>query len=109
MGKVRPEPLPRSVRDRVRKIVKQAAWKAATAPEYALAPHHYIVAMKSGPEWGYLAKAIRKYGEVRSWLRRRDRKRFRYKYLVLDGYCFWVMWPVLNRARATTLDPKPRR
>jgi hypothetical protein len=99
-------PMPARIRAKVRKIVKQASWTTARSPEYALAPHQYLVAMRSGPEWGVLAKAIRAFGEYRTWLRRRDRKRFRYKYLVLDRRCYWEMWPVINRASSSTLDKK---
>jgi hypothetical protein len=27
----------------------------------------------------------------------------RYVYLILDGYYYWVLWPVVNRAKASTL------
>jgi hypothetical protein len=29
------------------------------------------------------------------------------KYLIFEGYCYWVEWPVLNRALISTLDPVP--
>lgn len=60
--------------------------------------------MKCYKEFKFLSDAIAKYGEYRSWLRRRDRRRFRYKYLILDGRCYWLMWPILNRAKANTRE-----
>jgi hypothetical protein len=95
------------VKNELRKIIRTAACKTATAPEYRLDPHQYIIAQKCGPEWKVLADAIKTYGEWRTWLRRSDRRRFRYKYLILDSYCYWLMSPVLNRAKANTVD-KPR-
>jgi hypothetical protein len=101
---VPPVPMPRAVEAKVRRIIRDAEWKSSTSEEYKLAPHQYIVAMKCGPEWKFLSDSIRDYGEYRSWLRRRDRRVFRYKYLIVDDYCYWTMFPVLNRAKKNTLD-----
>jgi hypothetical protein len=87
-----------ATRKRLRAIIRRARWKKATSAEFKNAPHSYIIAMKSGPEWRYFANAIRKHGVYRSW----HRKRF--KYLVIDGYCYWTCFPALNRARSDTLD-----
>lgn len=83
----------------LRKIIRDAPWKASTSDRYKTAPHQYIIATNSGPEWKFFADNIAKYGEVRSW------RGHRYKYLVVDDYCYWVMFPVLNRALVDTLDP----
>lgn len=88
----------------MRRIIRDVEWKSSSSEEYKLAPHQYIVAMKRYKEFKFLSGAIAKYGEYRTWLRRRDRRRFGYKYLILDGRCYWSMWPVLNRAKAKTLE-----
>ena len=106
--KIKFEPIiiPKATQDELREIIRTAAWKTATSKEYRLAPHQYIVAMNCGPEWKVLADAIKTYGEWRTWLRRSDRTGWRYKYLILDSYCYWTMFPVLNRAKTSTLDKR---
>jgi hypothetical protein len=83
----------------LRKIIRDAAWKTSTSERYKTAPHQYIIATNSGPEWKFFADNIATYGEIRSW------RGHRYKYLVVDEYCYWVMFPVLNRALVDSLDP----
>jgi hypothetical protein len=82
----------------VRSIVAAAKWKFSTSEEYKDAPHSYIIKQSSGPEWDRLAFLIKHTGVYRTW------RGNRMKYLVLDGKCYWIMWPVLNRAEASTLD-----
>jgi hypothetical protein len=101
-----PPPIPRDYKGQLRRIIRDVEWKSSSSEEYKLAPHQYIVAMKYYKQFKFLSAAIAKHGEYRTWLRRRDRRRFRYKYLILDDYCYWVMWPILNRAKANTLDKK---
>jgi hypothetical protein len=65
-------------------------------------PHSYPVLFQpkgfTKREWTRLSKLIRRCGQPRQWQGRR------YKYLIVDGFCYWTMWPVLNRAKASTLD-----
>jgi hypothetical protein len=83
----------------LRKIIREAHWKASTSSRYKTAPHQYIIATDSGPEWKLFADNIATYGEMRSW------RGHHFKYSIVDDYCYWVMFPVLNRALVDTLDP----
>jgi hypothetical protein len=83
----------------LRQIIREAHWKASTSDSYKTAPHQYIIATDSGPEWKLFADNIATCGEIRSWRGRR------YKYLIVDDYCYWVIFSVLNRALADSLDP----
>ena len=82
----------------LRSIIAAAPWKSSTSPEYKDAPHSYIIKHTAGPGWERLADLIKHCGVYRTW------RGNRMKYLILDGKCYWVMWPVLNRAEASTLD-----
>jgi hypothetical protein len=99
----------RRYRTKLRRTIQDVEWKSSSSEEYKLDPHQYIVAMKCYKEYKFLSDAIAKYGEYRRWVRRRDGRRFRFKYLILDGRCYWLMWPVLNRAKANTLEEKSAR
>jgi hypothetical protein len=91
----------RELQNRLRKIIVDANWQSARSARYADAPHQYIIAHRSGPEWKVFADAIRMHGVYRTW------KGHRYKYLILDNRCYWVDFPALNRAYVNTLDPLP--
>jgi hypothetical protein len=92
----------RAVLKSIRAIIRAAKWKHSTSAEYRTAPHSYLIAQRCGPEFKVLADAVRAHGVYRTWRGNRT------KYLILDGKCYWVMWPVLNRADAGTLDPLPK-
>jgi len=95
--------LDETTRTRLRLIIKEAKWKKASSPRYKTAPHSYIIAHNCGPEWKWFYEQIRNHGTYRTW------HGHRYKYLILDRYCYWVDWPALNRAKADTLDPLPKK
>lgn len=94
-----PQPLTADRKQRLRAIIRDAEWRTATSPEYKDAPHAYIRYFDTRRAWKTLDRAIAECGEYRTW-----KKRYRYKYLILDGYAYWTIWPVLNRAKADTLD-----
>lgn len=97
-----PQPLTVERRQKVRQCVARAKWKRSTSEEYKDAPHSYIRFFDVPKLWKFLADTIRDCGEFRTW------KRQRYKYLILDGYCYWSMWPIVNRAKAETLNLDPK-
>ncbi len=76
-------PMTRDYERKVRRIIRDVEWKSSSSEEYKLAPHQYIVAKKRYKEFKFLSDAIAKHGEYRTWLRRRDHRRFHYKYLSL--------------------------
>lgn len=80
-----------------RAIVAKVTWKQSTSEEYKTAPHSYIIKQKFPQEWDRLADLIKNCGVYRTW------RGHRFKYLILDGYCYWSMWPVLNRAKSDTI------
>ena len=86
----------------LRTLIAKANWKPASSPEYKSAPHSYIVKMKrhglTAAQWQRLADIIARSGTWRTWRGKR------YRYLAIDRKVYWVMWPVLNRADAATLD-----
>jgi hypothetical protein len=51
----------------LRKIIREAHWKASTSERYKTTPHQYIIATESGPEWKLFADNIATYGEIPSW------------------------------------------
>jgi hypothetical protein len=85
----------------VRKIIKKATWTHSTSERYKHTPHQYLVLFTprgfTKREWTRLAKLVRRCGEPRTWHGQT------YKYLVLDGFAYWVMWPIVNRAKASTV------
>jgi hypothetical protein len=87
----------------VRDIIAKAQWRHSTSEEYREAPHSYIVQDQpkgfTKREWTRFSKLISDCGEPRHWKGRR------YIYLILDGFAYWTMWPILNRAKTNTLDP----
>jgi hypothetical protein len=99
------EQIPASILQKLRKFIREAKWKTASSPAYRSAPHSYVIAFWFKEEthdgktaWKWFADLIRDYGEYRTW------RGHRYKYLILDGHCFWVDFPALNKAKADTLD-----
>jgi hypothetical protein len=91
-------PIPQDVRAELRKVIREASWTKASSAAYKNSPHHYIIAMRCGPEWRWFYGIIRDYGVYRTW------HGHKYKYLVLDRKCYWVDFPALNRADVDTLD-----
>lgn len=83
----------------VREIIRKAPWKTASSAAYRSAPHSYIIAQRSGPEWGRVADLIKRCGVYRTW------RGHKYKYLIVDELAFWVDFPALNKALKSTLDP----
>lgn len=105
MGRVHvPIPLLPARRARLRDIIKSEPWKAASSARYADAPHTYLICFwypkpATGVSlWKEFADAIKECGEYKTW------KGYRYKYLQIDSYVYWVDFPALNRAKAETLD-----
>lgn len=90
----------------VRSIIASANWKQSTSEEYRTAPHAYIIDRRlQGPgsaakpeHWTRFADLIKNCGVFRTW------RGHRMKYLIVDGMCYWLIWPVLNRADVATLD-----
>ena len=92
----------------LRLVIAGAPWKA-TKPdgEYKACPHAWIDRRGCGAKrWDRFAALIRACGELRTW-KAPWGDVCRYRYLVLDGKAYWAMWPVINRAEASTLDPLP--
>jgi hypothetical protein len=85
----------------LRSIITKAQWKRSTSEEYRDAPHEYIVWFQprgcTQKEWKRFAELIRECGEYREW------RGSRFKYLLLGNWAYWTMWPVLNRAKRSTL------
>lgn len=99
MGRVHvPAPLTLDRKRDLQKIIREVTWKTASSARYKDAPHAYIICFRSGPEWKVFADAIRDCGEYRTW------HGYRYKYLQIDSFVYWVDFPALNRAKADTLD-----
>jgi hypothetical protein len=90
----------------LRQVISIAPWKA-TKPdgEYAACPHAWID-RRGCKQWDYFAGLIRACGELRNW-KAPWGEEYRYRYLILDRKAYWAMWPVINRAEASTLDPLP--
>lgn len=98
--KIQRRPITLGEVNEARAIIAAAPWKQSTSEHYKDAPHSYII--KQWPNlatsWDRLAELIKVCGTIRTWRNNPMR------YLVIDGMCYWVMWPVLNRAEAKTLD-----
>lgn len=88
----------------LRSIIAAAPWEPAKSARYANSPHTYIIMFRSGPEWKRFADLIRNCGVWRSWTPKGSAKSYHYKYLIIDEKAYWVDWPALNRADASTLD-----
>jgi hypothetical protein len=86
----------------VRGIIKRAQWTRSTAEMYRDAPHQYIVKFRpegfTKRDWNRLCQFIRNCGERRTW------RGQSYVYLIVDGFAYWSMWPIINRAKTSTLD-----
>jgi len=85
----------------LRSIIRKANWTRSTSPMYRTAPHQYICWFQprgfTQREWKRFAALIRICGEYRAW------RGNRYCYLLLGRWAYWTMWPVLNRAKRSTL------
>jgi hypothetical protein len=90
----------------LRDVISVAKWTPTTSANYKDCPHSYIIKFKTGPEWDYFANLIKVCGEMRTWIAPWGQK-CRYRYLIIDGMAYWVDWPALNRAAASTLEPLP--
>ena len=89
----------------LRQVISVAPWKASKPDgEYKDCPHTYIEKRRCPKEWDYFAGLIRLCGELRTW-KAPWGKVCRYRYLIIDEKAYWVMWPILNCAAASTLDP----
>jgi hypothetical protein len=89
----------------VRDIISRVQWTHSTSPEYKDAPHSYVIKFRplgiTEREWCRLEYLTKHTGVVRSW------RKYRFKYLIVDDYCYWVIWPVFNRAALKTIQPPP--
>jgi hypothetical protein len=91
----------------LREVISVAPWKNTTSEEYKDCPHSYIEKRRCGLEWDYFADLIRTCGEMRTW-KAPWGKVYRLRYLIIDDLAYWAMWPILNRAPASTLEPEPQ-
>ena len=85
-------------RKKLRSLIRKSPWRYASSARFKDAAHSYIIYFWKPASWKWFASIIRRHGVYRSW------RGCRYKYLLLDGDCFWIDWPALNRAKADTLD-----
>jgi len=98
-------------RVKIRKIIREVKWKPATSAAYKDSPHSYIIAYDFPLDrfkmsaWKMFSTVIAQCGEYHEWTPKGSNQSYRYKYLVLDGYCYWVDFPALNRAKADTINP----
>jgi hypothetical protein len=83
---------------KLRRVIKKSVWKVASSARYRDAPHSYLIFFGHATVWKWFASRIRRHGTYRTW------RGHKYKYLLLDGECFWTDWPALNKAKANTLD-----
>lgn len=90
----------------LRQVISVAPWKHSTAEEYKDCPHSYIVRHAISKEWDYFANLIKICGEIREWHAPWGKTCF-YRYLIIDEKCYWAMWPIINCANASTLEPRP--
>jgi hypothetical protein len=92
----------------VRQIIAAAPWKATRSDgEYRECPHHWLDRRGLGKrKWDYFAARIRASGSIRTW-KAPWGKLCRYRYLIIDEVCYWSLWPVINKAPASTLEPLP--
>ncbi len=90
--------IPRATLEKLRTLIKKSPWKAASSPQYKNAKHSYLIFFWAKRPWKFFAHKVRKFGVYRAW------RGHKFKYLLLDGECFWVDWPALNRAKQSTLD-----
>ena len=84
----------------LRELIERCAWKASTSARYRTAPHSYIVQERSGDEWKSMSEAIDKFSTECGW------RGHRFKYMVLDGQCYWQMGNIINKASESTLEPE---
>jgi len=98
VGKAQPGPKPKVNTKRLRAIIRGSNWKTAASAKYRTCPHSYLIFFDSKTKWLWFSKQIKRFGTYHHW------RGHRYKYLLLDGECFWVDWPALNRAKVDTLD-----
>src|SRR6266853_5724677 len=86
VGKAQPGPKPKLNLKKLRTLIRTCSWKNATSTKYKACPHSYVIFFDSKTKWLWFSKQIKRFGTYRSW------KGHRYKYLLLDGDCFWVDW-----------------
>lgn len=55
------------------------------------------------PEWDQLADLVER-GSVPGIWHDPSGKPHRYQYLVVDGYCYWLVQDILNRADVSTIQ-----
>jgi hypothetical protein len=92
----------------LRLIISGAPWKD-TKPdgEYRDCPHAWVDRRGLGKQkWDRFARLIRACGELRSW-KAPWGETYRYRYLLLDRKAYWAIWPVINRADASSVAPAP--
>lgn len=107
--KIIPRDIKPSELEEVRAFIRDSTWEHARSERYKKTPHRYIIKFRANigvESWQRFSDLIRDCGRYRNWTR--DGKTYRYRYLIVDGDCYWTDWPALNRADAKTLDPLPR-
>jgi len=73
----------------VDEAIEQAKWRTSNY----ISPHQYFVYEQNQEAFRVIREAIKKDGVTGEFLGRR------YKYLLHEGWKYWVMFPVINRAR----------
>jgi hypothetical protein len=85
--------------DEARAYVEKVHWQfAKTMPRW---PHEYTVRRwrpDLADEWDAFADLIQREGTRKPWPPDSPNPKYRHAYLEIDGYQYWVMPPVINRA-----------
>lgn len=103
-GHRKKRPMTVADQQRVQRWVESAPfWKDTSAPEYDSCPHQYINFLWPRPRrcktaWKAIHDAIGRFGQMKTW------RGARYRYLRVNGWVYWSMFPVLNRADASRPD-----
>lgn len=90
----------------VRSFIEKIQWTPAKSARYQKCPHSYVIKWRplgiSVEDWDRFAYLIKHCSVARQW-RDPGGGLHRYWYLILDGFCYWVDFPALNRADASSL------
>jgi len=86
-------------RDETRAYIAKVTWQfSKSMPQW---PHEYTVRHwrpDLAHEWDAFADLIQREGTVKLWPPNAKIPKYRHAYLEIDGYQYWVMPPVINRA-----------
>jgi hypothetical protein len=86
--------------DEARAYIGKVTWKfAKTMPQW---PHEYTVRHwrpDLAADWDAFAELIHREGTVKPWPPDAAVPKHHFAYLQIDGWQYWVIDPVINRAR----------